>query len=512
MARKASENTKDCYFCIPVFLTMIKENNKSCGIIGSGVSGLAAAIRMRNKGYRVSVFEANTFAGGKLSSESNKGYRFDMGPSVFTMPEYVDELFILSGKDPREHFNYIPLDPVYRYFFEDGTIADAYHGKENYAEKMAEKFSDSKDEIIRYLQKTERMYDLTAEVFLQNSLHKFKNFLTRRVLRGLLNFGKIGAFDTMNGANKKAFRDPKLVQILNRYSTYNGSSPYLAPSTLNVISHVEIEKGAYYPEGGMVSITNALVKLAKEIGVKFKFSSPVQEIILENKKVKGLRTGAGVENFDVLISNMDVYNTYKKLLPGAKRPEKTLQQPKSSSGIIFYWGIKNSFKELGLHNILFSKNYEEEFDTIFSKKSVYHDPTIYINITSKYTPEDAPPGCENWFTFINVANNSGQDWDALVNEARESIIKKVNRVLKTDLRNYIECEMILDPRVVEARTSSAFGAIYGNASNNRFAAFLRHPNFSKDLKGLYFCGGSVHPGPSIPLCLLSAKITVGLIE
>ena len=483
-----------------------------CAVIGAGVAGLAAAIRMRNKGYHVTVFEANSFPGGKCSSESKGGYRFDMGPSVFTMPHYVDELFKLSGKNPRDHFNYIPLDPVYKYFFEDGSMLDAFHGKEKFAEQLAAKTNDKKEDITRYLDRSHTIYDLTEEVFLKNSLHRLRNFFTWPVLRGILNFGKIGAFDTMNGVNQKAFTDSRLVKIFNRYATYNGSSPYLSPATLNVIAHVEIVKGAFYPVGGMVSITHSLVKLAKDIGVQFNFSTPVHEILIENKKVTAVRTDKKTVAFDLVVSNMDVYNSYKKLMPAVKRPVKTLDQPKSSSGIIFYWGIKKEFKELGLHNILFSENYEEEFDTIFSKKSIYHDPTIYLNITSKHTTTDAPAGCENWFSFINVPNNSGQDWDKFIEEARGNMIRKINRVLKTDIRPLIESEMIFDPRVIESRTSSAFGAIYGNSSNNKFAAFLRHANFSKDIKGLYFCGGSVHPGPSIPLCLLSAKITTGLIK
>lgn len=490
---------------------MIIENNKTCAIIGAGVSGLGAAIRMRNKGYKVTVFEANTFAGGKCSTESKDGYRFDMGPSVFTMPQYVDELFKLCGKKPRDHFNYILLDPVYKYFFEDGSSLDAYHGKEKFAEQLAAKTKDSKEDIIKYLDKTETVFNLTDKVFLQNSLHRLKNFFTWPVAKGILNFGKIDAFDTMHGSNKKAFKDSRLVQIFNRYATYNGSSPYLSPATLNVIAHVEIVKGAFYPVGGMVSITNSLVQLAKDIGVAFKFSTPVKEILIKNKKVIGIKTDNETAAFDIVISNMDVYNSYKKLMPNVKRPAKTLDQPKSSSGIIFYWGIKKEFKELGLHNILFSENYEDEFNTIFSKKSIYHDPTIYLNITSKHTPSDAPPGCENWFSFINVPNNSGQDWEMFITEARENMILKINRMLKTDIRPLIESEMVFDPRVIESRTSSAFGAIYGNSSNNKFAAFLRHANFSKDIKNLYFCGGSVHPGPSIPLCLLSAKITTELI-
>jgi phytoene desaturase len=487
-------------------------HQKTAAVIGAGVSGIAIAIRLRKKGYAVKVYEANSFPGGKLSSENNQGFRFDMGPSVFTMPDYVDELFQLFGKDPRLFFNYIPLDPVYRYFFEDGSILTAHHGKEAFASVMSANTKDSKENILRYLNRSQTIYGLTEEVFLKHSLHKWKNFFTWPVLRGILNFGKIGAFDTMNGANQKAFTDPRMVQIFNRYATYNGSSPFLSPATLNVIAHVEIVKGAYYPVGGMYSITGSLVQLARDQGVEFHFSTPVREILVNKGKASGIRTDTGDKDFDIVVSNMDIYNCYQKLLPHAKKPAKVLAQAKSSSGVIFYWGINREFQELGLHNILFSNHYEEEFEAIFSKKTIHTDPTVYLNITSKHTPGDAPAGCENWFTFINVPNNSGQDWDALVSQARKSIIAKINRILKTDIEASIVSEMVFDPRVIESRTSSAFGAIYGNSSNNKFAAFLRHANFSNQIGNLYFCGGSVHPGPSIPLCLQSAKITAGLIK
>ncbi|MBL7883277.1 MAG: phytoene desaturase, partial [Bacteroidia bacterium] len=444
---------------------MTNKKTKTCAVIGCGISGIAAAIRMKSKGYDVTVYEANAFPGGKLSEEYNNGYRFDMGPSVFTMPEYVDELFKISNKNPRDYYQFKHLNPVYQYFFEDGTVLDSFHGKTAYADEMAKKTNDSKKTIEKYLTKTETIYELTDDVFLKNSLHKFKNFLTKQTAKGILNFGKIGAFDTMHNDNAKSFTDERLVQIFDRYATYNGSNPYEAPATLNVIPFLEIIKGAYYPKGGMFSITRSLVKLAQDIGIEIKFSSRVKEIIVENGKACGVKTEHEQLNYDVVISNMDVYNSYQKLIPSAKQP-KTIHQPKSSSGIVFYWGIKHSFKQLRLHNILFSKNYKEEFDTIFHKKIVYNDPTIYINITSKETPTDAPDGCENWFTMVNVPNNSGQNWDELINELRESVIQKVNRILKTDIRPFIECEMIFEPRVIESRTSSAFGAIYGNASNN----------------------------------------------
>jgi phytoene desaturase len=488
------------------------KSKKKCAVIGSGIAGLAVAIRMQNKGYDVTVFESNPFAGGKLSEERKDGFRFDMGPSVFTMPAYVDELFVLSGKNPRDYYKYKQLNPVYRYFFEDGTLLDAYNGKNDYAKHIAALTNDSEDSIVKYLTKTEKIYELTADVFLYNSLHKFKNYLRKNVVKGILNFGKIKAFNTMHEMNASSFKDYRLVQIFDRYATYNGSSPYLAPATLNVIPHLEIIEGAFYPEGGMNTITKSILALAKDIGVKFQFESRVDEIIVKENKAIGINTKGGSLLFDVVISNMDIYHTYQKLLPKTKKPIKKLLQPKSSSGVIFYWGINKQFPQLNLHNILFSANYKEEFDFIFEKKLICNDPTLYINITSKETKADAPEGCENWFVMINVPNNSGQNWDQLIIELKKNVIKKINRMLHTDIEPLIITEMIFDPRVIEARTSSAFGAIYGNSSNNKFSAFLRHPNFSSRISNLYFCGGSVHPGPSIPLCLLSAKITSDMLK
>jgi phytoene dehydrogenase-like protein len=232
----------------------------------------------------------------------------------------------------------------------------------------------------------------------------------------------------------------------------------------------------------------------------------VEEITVVNGKATGVISNGKQYPADLVVNNMDMVNAYKTILKKERQPVKLLEQPKSSSALIFYWGIKKVFPELDLHNILFSEDYKAEFDHIFDLKTIYHDPTVYINITSVYKPDDAPEDCMNWFTMINVHNNQGQDWDRLILEARGHIIRKINRILHTDIESLIEVEEILEPRTIESRTSSAKGALYGNSSNNRYAAFLRHANFSTDIKNLYFCGGSVHPGGGIPLCLLSAKI------
>jgi phytoene dehydrogenase-like protein len=209
---------------------------------------------------------------------------------------------------------------------------------------------------------------------------------------------------------------------------------------------------------------------------------------------------------------MDIYHTYKKLLPNEKHPEHLLKQEKSSSALIFYWGINTSFEQLNLHNILFSNDYKREFEGISGAKALYDDPTVYINITSKYCKTDAPQGMENWFVMVNVPHDNGQPWEQLVATCRANIIKKISKILKCDISTHIIEEANWTPPGIEQLTSSFKGALYGNASNNKMAAFLRHRNQSKDFKNLFFCGGSVHPGGGIPLCLLSAKIVADLVK
>lgn len=492
---------------------MSSDRVKKAIIIGSGIAGIAAAIRLTVKGYTVELFESNDHPGGKLSEISNSGFRFDAGPSLLTMPQYIDELFQLAGKDPSKYFQYQKLDVICNYFYADGTRLTACADEYKFADEITSKTTVSTKSIADYNKYSQRIYKLTHHVFLERSLGQLSSLLKWDVLKTLFNIRGIDAMRTMHKANKGFFTDGRMVQFFDRYATYNGSNPYQAPATLNVIPHLEQHFGAYFPQGGMYSIVNSLVKLATELGVKIHYNSPVDEIVLNGKKAKGINVKGKLHEAGIIISNADMWPTYKKLLrnyPGT-HPEKALQQERSSSALIFYWGVNKRFHQLDLHNIFFSADYKAEFDHLWQQKTIYHDPTIYINISSKLNHADAPEGCENWFVMINAPANVGQDWDSLISECRENIITKLNRLLGDDIRPYIICENILDPRGIEAKTSSYQGSIYGTSSNNRYAAFLRHANRSSKIKNLYFCGGSVHPGGGIPLCLLSAKIVSGMI-
>ncbi|MBN7814784.1 1-hydroxycarotenoid 3,4-desaturase CrtD [Algoriphagus pacificus] len=486
--------------------------SKKAVIIGSGIAGISASIRLAVKGYEVEVFEANPFPGGKLSEIEIKGYRFDAGPSLFTLPEQVEELFLLAGKNPKEFFEYIKLPVACNYFWEDGTRINAFAEVDKFADEVERKLGEPGSHISESLRQSAFIYEHLAPLFMHRSLHQIQTWTNPDALKSYLKMGKLGIFSTMNEANEKLFDNPKLVQLFNRYATYNGSNPYETPATLNIIPHLEFNIGAYFPKKGMHAITQSLFQLSKDLGVTYHFDQKVEEVLVENKKAIGIKVRNEHIHADLVINNMDMVNAYKSILRKQKQPKLLLNQPKSSSALIFYWGIKRKFPELDLHNIFFSDNYLEEFDHIFKKGSIYHDPTVYINITSVYKPDDAPADCMNWFTMINVPNNQGQDWDKLIAEAKKNIIHKLNRILKTDVEPLIEVEEILDPRKIEIKTSSAQGALYGNSSNNKFAAFLRHANYSSSIKNLYFCGGSVHPGGGIPLCLLSAKIMSKMIE
>lgn len=476
-------------------------------VIGAGIAGIASAIRLAVQGFEVAVYEKNDYPGGKISEFKMGGFQFDAGPSLFTQPENIAELFELAGEPMDAYFQYQSLPISFKYFYEDGTVINAFTDNQAFAEELENKTGEKAEHLLRYLAASKKLYNNIAGIFLNNSLHKFKTLFSKDVFNAIKTVRWKYLFQSMNQLNAKHFEKPHTIQLFNRFATYNGSNPYQAPGMLSLIPHLELNQGTFYPKGGMISITNALYQLALKKGVQFHFSEPVERVIQNGSAVQGVVVGGMNLYADLVVSNMDVYFTYQKLLLHHSLAAKVLKQERSSSALIFYWGINQSFPDLELHNIFFTKNYEEEFKALFKTKTAYTDPTIYVNITSKMEPDlQAPKGKENWFVMVNAPANLGQDWESYRTKYRAAIIEKLNRILGVDLSAMIEVEEILDPVVIESKTDSYMGSLYGTSSNSKMAAFLRHPNFSNKIKGLYFVGGSVHPGGGIPLCLKSAAI------
>ncbi len=475
---------------------------KNVSTIGSGVGGLATAIRLAVKGYKVRVYEKQANAGGKLNQIFSGGFRFDTGPSLFTLPGLVDELAVLAGK-PK--LKYQKLEIITKYFFPDGKVLNAYSEPEKFAHEVQKVIGEPAGKIETYLRECEELYKLIENTFIFNPFPRFSNLFSIESLKLLLNPTKLKALNTMHQVNARYFQFNQTAQLFDRYATYNGSDPYKAPGTLTIIPHLEHNIGAFFPEKGMYSIAEYLQELALDLGVEFSFDTHVEKILLNNRKVIGIRVNGENIDSDYVVNNADIFTAYKTILTDVSLTKKLASQQPSSSALIFYWGVKGSFNQLELHNILFSENYEYEFKAI-GVKGVYIDPTVYIYITSKLIREDAPQGHENWFVMINVPENTGQNWEDIRIKCRENILKKIKKMLGIDLAPLIVYEDFLDPIKIENKTGSYKGSLYGISSNSRMAAFNRHPNRSGSISGLYFSGGSVHPGGGIPLCLASAKI------
>ncbi len=475
-------------------------------VIGAGLGGLAAAIRLSLLGFSVDVFEKNNSPGGKASQILEDGFRFDAGPSVLTMPFVLDNLFAEAGENINDFIQLKKLEINCKYFYDDKTIINAYSDKNKFVQELTEKTSEKKENILRMFEQSKNIYELTAPIFLLSKLWEPKKILNLRAFASFMKLNKLDLMKTMHESNANYLTDIKVIQLFDRYATYNGSNPYSAPSVLNVINHVENGIGAYISGKGIYAITEALYQLALKKNVRFFFNRVVDKILFENKKIKGIQISAVEFDYDIVISNADVNYTQSKLLSNKSSSSSTNALEPSSSAVVFYWGVKGSYKNMEIHNILFSKNYKTEFEDIFDKKIIPDDPTIYIYCSSKFNNDDAPAGCENWFVMINAPYNSGQNWDKETAKLKKNILERINNILGIELKDKIIFEKILTPQNIEDQTNSLKGSIYGVSSNTKYAAFFRQQNKSKKIKGLYFVGGSAHPGGGIPLVLLSAKI------
>jgi phytoene desaturase len=428
------------------------------------------------------------------------------------MPELLIDLFKISNRDINKYIKYEKIEIGCKYFWEDGKYINAFSNKKKLIKEISSKLNTNENKLRKYLNKSKFKFELTRKIFLESSLHKLSTYFSIDALKGIISFFKLDMTMSLNKLNSKNFNNKKLVQLFNRFATYNGSNPYKTSGIMSMIQHLEHDLGVFMPTNGLSDISKSIFILANDLGVKFHFNSSVDEIIIYDKKAIGVKSQNKKHLAEIIISNMDINLTYERLLPSIKKPHYLKKYEPSSSAIVFYWNINNTFKEIDLHNIIFSNNDAKEFDSIFNKKTVYEDPTIYICPTSKVVKNDAPKNCENWFILINSPYDSGQNWDEIKDTLRRNIIRKINKTLNIKIEKHILTEEVFTPKDIEIKTLSQYGSLYGSSSNSLMSAFLRHPNFSRKIKNLYFCGGSVHPGGGIPLCLNSAKIVSELIK
>ena len=470
-------------------------------VVGAGLGGLAAAIRLARAGHAVEVWEKNGEAGGKLKEFRQDGFSWGTGPSLLTMPYVLRELFAAAGERMEDHLELVRLESACRYFWTDGTVVD-----ENEAFWQ-------QPEVARFLDYAKGIYELSGEAYLNRPPGDFWKAFTLRNLGKLRHIGKVATFRTLAEEVQRRFSDPHLRQIFLRFATYNGSSPYLTPATFNIIPYVEAEFGAWYVRGGMPKIAEELVALAQRLGVTLHYHTTAMAWH-ENEATSQDGCRLQVDN---LICNGDVLSARTGFLSGLfsqKDREKALRPALSTSGFILFLGVRGVDPRLGHHNILFSDDYPTEFAEIHERKSNPSEPTIYIAVSSRTDPGHAPEGHDNYFILINApARDPQQPWTYAETKAyRDLVLQRLERFGFKDMNERIVTESIFTSTDFAARDLAWHGSLYGWASHSIGTSLFRPQLRAPGVRNVYFAGGTTHPGGGIPLVLLSGKMVADLIQ
>ncbi len=515
--------------------------HQSIIVVGAGIGGLSAAIRLAAQGHAVTILERQAQVGGKLNHIEMDGFSFDTGPSLITMPYVLEDLFASVQRNLKDYLDLLPLDITCRYFYHDGLILNAWRDHARLVEEFMQLNPHDGEAFSRFLDHARNIYQAAADPFLYHSLgtplNVFRTFV-RYVLQGHPHSEAQGLGEntstlqsrlkavlaalspqTLDSSVRGFFEDEHLRQLFDRYATYNGSSPYQVASVYSIIPYVELADGGWYPRGGIYAVAQALERLAHELGVTIETCCNVERILVEQNEVYGVVLADGrVLRSDVVIANSDVVTTHRELLSPAIRNERHVQRLEqlepSCSGFVLLLGVDKQYPQLAHHNIFFSDDYHAEFDDLFERHVPLNNPTIYVCATTRSDPTQAPPGYENLFVLVNAPYlTSKSNWKRDAHAYRDRILDLLASYKQVDLhdiREHIVCEAILTPEDFREKYGANAGSIYGLSSNSRMAPFTR-PGNKSEIRNLYFVGGSTHPGGGVPLVMLSGKIVAELV-
>ena len=489
-------------------------------VVGAGLGGIGAAVRLAAQGHRVTLVEKNASPGGKLNILEADGFRFDTGPSLVTLPGVLSETFHAAGRRMEDYLTLEPLEPICRYRYHDGSSLEISSHLPRLVAEVGGFAPGDVTGLFGFLAYARRMFERAGPVFLLRERPRLLDLISRRGLDAL----RIDAHISMDRAVRRFFKDPRMVQLFDRYATYNGSSPFKAPATLSMIPYIEIAGGGYYVKGGLYRIVESLMEVAADLGVRFMSGCEVEQVDIEPNrgfgggKAVGVRfkEGGGIRA-DAVILNADPMYAYPTLVPEVYHDERLVKRMErlepSCSGFVLLLGVRGDYPELAHHNIFFSQDYRSEFDCIFERREPAPDPTIYVACTSRSDPSQAPPGHSNLFVLVNApALSPDIYWPARRDLYRDHIFTRLESCGLRGLRERIVFQETITPLDFQERYNAWQGSIYGLSSNSRSTAFLRPPNRAPGVSNLFFVGGSVHPGGGIPLVLLSARLVSRLVK
>ncbi len=501
---------------------MKKSSQPPIGVIGGGLGGLAAAVTLAARGHRVILFERNDWLGGKAAVLAGGGFRFDMGPTIVTIPSVLRRLFTEAGRRMEDYLELIRLDPQWRCFFEDQSVLDLIQNPEQMAGRL-DQFAPGTEAGAGYLdfmKLSHRLNDISYRFFFNKpigglrDMFDFKTAFDPKMLADVLAM-RMGR--SVAGTVRKYNPDPRVAQMIDHYTQYVGSSPYGSPAVLCGIAHMQADEGVWYPRGGTRAVPAALEKLARELGVEIRTQTPIEKIIEVNGAVTGVRTQGGEEiRLAGVVSNCDSVRTHRELINGrigAKFEKRRGYEP-ACSGVVLYLGLNRRYEHLAHHDFVFSRDPHEEFDFIYKKGEPAPDPTCYLAATSHSEPGTAPAGGEALYVLVHTPYLRPQhDWKQMFPAYRKVILEKLKRTggMK-DIEERIVFERALTPQDIHERYHVLNGAIYGLASHGRFLGAFKPGNRSPDLRGLYLAGGAAHPGPGMPMVLMSGWIAADTLD
>ncbi len=487
----------------------MQARNREAVVIGAGLGGLAVALRLATRGWRVTICEQAGSPGGKMNRWEAAGYRFDTGPSLITLPQALTETFQAAGERIEDYLELMPVSPLAEYFFDDGARFTHTSSLPPWLATVRRLEAGDASGFLRFMNLGARLFELSRRTFLARSPWEGPDPKALGALRYLPLRQGFGQYHRVVCDH---FRSPYLQRMFDRYTTYVGSSPYHTPSTLIVIPYMEYAIGAWHVRGGLYQIVEALVALAQKNGVELRLGTCVQKIIYRQKRAIGVELGTGEQ----LPAEAVIMNGDASCLPhllGLKGAQPLPENQRSLSGLIFLFALRRSLPEWSHHSVFFSADYAQEFHELFQERRFPEDPTIYINMPSRTDRSLTPGQGEALFIMANAPANDAEPWDEImIGEARRRILRRLQKAGFPDFTNEVVAADVWTPRRIAEQYAMPGGAIYGTNSHGLRNAFLRPPNKDRRINGLYCVGGSSHPGGGVPTVLMSAAITARLVE
>ena len=500
-----------------------KVGEQRVGVIGGGLGGLAAACVLAARGYGVVLFEKSAWLGGKAAVLAERGFRFDMGPTILTMPTVLRRVFGEAGRDLDDYLDLVRLDPQWRCLFADGSVLDLVENIGDMSKRLDAFAPDtgSGDAYRRFQQLSRRLDGISQRHFFWKSVGGIGDMIDWRAGVSPQLLGDVLAMRmgrSVAGTVRKFTPDARVAQMLDHFTQYVGSSPAASPAVLCGIAHMQTGEGVWYPRGGTRAVPEALTRLAEELGIEVRTECGIRRIVTNEAgtAVRGVETEAGeVVRLAAVVSNADSVRTHRELLPGnAPRFEKRRRYEPACSGVVLYLGLKKAYGHLLHHDFVFSRDPEEEFDFIYKKGEPAPDPTCYLAATARTEPATAPPGGEALYVLVHTPYlRPHHDWKRMLPEYRRVILNKLKTTGRMpDIEERIVYEAALTPQDIHDRYHVLNGAIYGLASHGKWAGAFKPANRSPDVRGLYLAGGAAHPGPGVPMVLMGGWIAADTLD